>query len=79
MYCRNCGSQINDSDTYCFNCGAKQNVTVNIQKPVYVSNKPKSVFQKPWFWVLIIVAVISLYSTLSMVFNVMADIDLTKE
>lgn len=79
MYCRNCGSEINELDTYCFNCGARQNVVANNQPPVFKTEKPKSVFKKAWFWVLIVVAVLSLFSTLSTIFNIISKVDFNNE
>ena len=79
MYCRNCGVQINDFDTYCFNCGAKQNVVINNSKPIFLSEKPKPVYKKGWFWVLIIVAIIALFSTLATVFKFISNFNLSKK
>ncbi len=121
MYCRNCGVQINDNDTYCFNCGSNQKVISNteqnnvetppvnpynsvppvnpyIQQPFnqpfgqqmpppaqppynpYTQNqpvippqyvpqqsikeeKPKSVIKTPWFWILIGVSVMFIFTS----------------
>lgn len=76
MYCRNCGSQINDNDTYCFNCGSYQaSKPVNHYQPINFNEKPKSITSKPWFWVLIVVAVISIYSTLSSIITIFNNTD----
>lgn len=79
MYCRNCGVEINNSDTYCFNCGTKQNSVINNTKPIFITEKPKSVFKKAWFWILIVAAILSLFSTLSMVYEIISEFDLSKE
>ena len=82
MYCRKCGVQINDTDTYCYNCGFNQNsgdvnsFTVPVTKLI---EKPKFVFKKVWFWVLIVIACISVFLVASKIFEIVNGIDFSKE
>ena len=50
MFCKNCGSEIDDKVVLCPKCG------------VAVEEKKKSIFKKWWFWVIVAVAVIAIAS-----------------
>jgi len=44
MFCKKCGSEIDDNAVFCTNCGA------SIEEP---KKKKKSLFKRWWFWVII--------------------------
>ena len=75
MYCRKCGVEINDLDTFCYNCGSNQTVAPKNSQAVFMTEKPRSVFKNAWFWILIVVAVISLFSTISTMFKIINSVD----
>lgn len=49
MYCRNCGQQIDETQTVCPNCGAAQSEVVKI-----VEKPKKPITKRWWFWVIIV-------------------------
>ena len=55
MYCRNCGQQVDETQTVCPNCGAAQNEVVKI-----VEKPKKPITKRWWFWVIIVFLAFSL-------------------
>lgn len=82
MYCRKCGVQINDTDTYCYNCGFNQksgNVNNFSAPKVIFTEKPKSVFKQAWFWIVVVLACFCVFSVAISAFKLVEKIDFSEE
>ncbi len=77
MFCKFCGAEVNENDTFCNTCGKR----INGEENTFYGNTTKDipVYKKWWFWVIIAVAAVIVLFNATLITSVLPKLASVKD